>query len=158
MIYCFDIDGVLADKTTIQKLDCTKEADRLQFEKAVPGLPARESFIYLVNLIGSTRKEFVGLKVFNLVSGIFFLTSREETLREKTNKWLFDNGVYVNYDLFMRPTGNNDTCPKLKVAMLKALIREYPGQKIMFFDDNPITCFAVKKQLEKYGVSICEVL
>ncbi|MBQ4493318.1 MAG: hypothetical protein II972_01780 [Elusimicrobiaceae bacterium] len=140
MIYCFDIDGVLADKTSIQKLDCTKPEERAEFEKAVPSLPARKNFINLVNKLGA----------------VCFLTSRTENLRGRTNKWLLENGVNVEYELFMRPIGNTDKCQVLKVAMLKQIIATW--NSIMFFDDNPFTCMAVQKQLGKYGVSVCEVL
>lgn len=140
MIYCFDIDGVLADKTSIQKLDCTKETDKLKFEEAVPGLPVRENFVEFVNNLG----------------GVYFLTSREETLRGRTNKWLLENGVNIDYELFMRPIGNKDKCSVLKVAMLEKIL--YPGAKVMFFDDSPFTCMAVQKKLGKCGVSVCEVL
>lgn len=146
MIYCFDIDGVLADKTSIQKLDCTKEADRFRFEKAVPDLPVRENFVCLVNDLGS------------VLGGVFFLTSRAENLRGITNKWLLDNGVKVRYELYMRPLDNNEKCQDLKINMIKTLMKTFEGSSIMYFDDNPFTCLAVQKKLGKFGVSVCEVL
>ena len=142
MIYCFDIDGVLADKKSIEKLDCTKTSQREAFEKAVPGLPARKNFIELVNKIGF----------------VYFLTSRAENLRGRTNKWLFENGVKAEYELLMRPLENDDTCRVLKIKMLESLLSVFDKTPIMFFDDNPFTCLSVEKQLGKYGVSVCEVL
>lgn len=141
MIYCFDIDGVMADKTSVQHLDCTKSAQREEFEKAVPGLPVRRNFFELVNKLGR----------------VCFLTSRTENLRGRTNKWLLDNGVMAEYELFMRPEGNNDTCRVLKLAMLEVILQE-EKQNIMFFDDNPFTCLTVEKKLGNKGVSVCEVL
>ena len=142
MIYCFDIDGVLADKTSIQKLDCTKPEERAEFEKAVPSLPARKNFINLVNKLGA----------------VCFLTSRTENLRGRTNKWLLENGVQAEYELLMRPVGNDDTCRVLKIKMLGQLLNVFEKTPIIFFDDKLFTCLAVQKKLGKFGVSVCEVL
>ena len=78
-----------------------------------------------------------------------------DNLKQQITRYLC---LYPHAGMMLKLTIVDPPSVETVVAMLKALIREYPGQKIMFFDDNPITCFAVKKQLEKYGVSVCEVL
>ena len=105
-----DIDGTLAIRAKGEKFDKAKILD------------------YKVNLSLTVIQNAISLKY-----PVFIFTSRDESLRKDTEKWLKDNNVKYE-KLFMRAIGDNREDTLVKEDMYKLIYDEYGA--IGVFEDR----------------------
>lgn len=143
MIAIFDIDGVLADKTPIQKLNCQDPMQRAEFERAVPTLAPRPQMVELIKILAVAK---VSIALF---------TSRSTNIKEETKKWLEEQDIC--YDaLFMRAQGDNRSCTEVKKEYFAKFLLSFKDEKILVFEDNPVTAMMFKKKSSQLAI-VCEV-
>jgi hypothetical protein len=83
------------------------------------------------------------------IDRLFFVTGRNEGLREVTEKWLLDHGFYYD-QVFMRALGNRSMPSKCKEEIVRKEIfhkDEFRNAQIIVIDDDP---FALD-MYAKYG-------
>ena len=66
---------------------------------------------------------FQALRDYKKEAYFFLLTGRDEYCRDKTEKWLKDNGI-VYHELFMRPAGSKELDTAVKVSMYNTHIKD----------------------------------
>jgi phosphoglycolate phosphatase-like HAD superfamily hydrolase len=136
----FDIDGTLADASHRAHLIDTPTPNWAEFLKP--------ELVLLDDPIPDAQRVFNKLmNTHNVYGKVWFLTGRNESLREVTLKWLYDHFI-KNYsvnigpsNLIMRPIGNMDKPTVYKKAELVKLNNQNPFKDMLHgclaFDDDP---------------------
>lgn len=131
----FDIDGTLSDPS--HRLHYLENKDWDSFYNACDNDPPVKHLIYLVQELNKDHC-------------IYIFTGRPERTREKTQKWLLDNGV--NYDkLFMRKDDDHRPDYEIKAEMLEALSLpiwfavDDRDQVVNMYRDKGILCLQCKE-------------
>jgi len=142
MIAIFDIDGVLADNSYTQRLDCTKPAQAAKFAREIETVKPLVSGVVLIKAIAEA-----GYKVF-------IMTARSAELRLITENWLDDN-LLPRENVFMRPLGNQDTPAALKEKQLHELAARFlPAdlsvENIIAFEDDK----TVAEMYNRHGIKV----
>lgn len=121
---CFDMDGTLADVSSIRHLVAKGEAERNfdEFHRRSVDCPP----IRWVRQAAREAKT-MGFTVIQV-------TARQEKYRPHTSWWLADNRVPSD-GLFMRTDGDFRPDHEVKRDMLNNLLRAYDIRKA--YDDNP---------------------
>lgn len=132
--YIFDIDSTLALRT----INGRSPFDWNRVDEDVINPPM--------------HRIYQALRMQDDTTSFFIFTGRDEYCREKTEKWLNDNG-YMNNGIFMRPEGNKDRDTDIKMKHYRDSIQgKY--EVICVFEDRArcvelyrnhlkLTCFSV---------------
>ncbi len=113
-----DVDGTLAYKC---------DRDIFDYSKVEGDIPNND-LIYLLGCIESTEHY--------LAPHVFILTGREDSSREHTEKWLYDNDIVFD-ELVMRKTGDRRADTIVKDEMYKEYI-EGKYNIVGVFEDRPV--------------------
>ena len=79
------------------------------------------------------------INAFIDTANIYMLTSRPESNRRQTERWLRHQGIYYD-DIYMRPNGNREHAWKLKPKMLKNVVNGDYSKIICVFEDDEKVC------------------
>lgn len=136
IVYVFDIDGTLLDPGDyFTKNPFPKEGKRGQ-KKYDAWLNKAEKYLNKYGTPIPGMSDLVNL--LSLCKDVYYLTSKQEYLRDSTLNWLYVHGfpfyTLSNY-LVMRPKYELRSYGAFKTMILKELEKKY--NTIVMFDDDP---------------------
>lgn len=151
-----DLDGVIADSTERFKLAegakqeylKSNEALRDGFSKDKKAIDLYWRTAFTPELVALDTQiegaiDALATLAFNGY-GVIILTSRPESMREATRRWLFEQGYPVGAPLVMKaPAFQYTKTTVWKAGMVESLARLYSASTILFVDDEEVNCEAV---------------
>lgn len=153
-----DIDGVLADSTArFAKAEEAKQhyiettsndlyqADMREATSVYWQTAFTPSLVWLDTLIDGTKQ---ALEQIGNYAGYdyYFLTSRPESMREETMKWLFHHLAYdSDASLIMKPASQQFVkTVTWKSGVVELLVRLFGVEELCFVDDEQAHCDAIE--------------
>src|SRR5580693_706300 len=124
-IVIFDIDGTLADLR--HRLHYVKNGGRNWDE--------------FFASVGEDRPIWPMIELFHALASeyrIIIVSGRNETIREATEKWLWEHNITAYAGLYMRPKGDHRQDYIVKKEILAIIRKDFPHAEISFVvDDRP---------------------
>jgi hypothetical protein len=131
MIFISDIDGTVADNRHRNWI----------IDGPNPDWPHYISPDQLIKDSPFPAAQHVIARIGAVTEGMFFLTARNDTLRDVTSRWLGEHywcpDHWLGEHLIMKPVGNDETATQYKHRALKNLKAFYPGRYFVAADDDP---------------------
>lgn len=168
-IAIIDLDGVVADSTArFAKAEEAKAAwlaqhreqyaDTIVTEKRATELywqtALSPEWVHLDTLIDGVPQAIEQIETDCGYYPVIFLTSRPETMREATEEWLFQHGLYGASDdhkLLMKPTSQQFVkTTTWKAGVVQMLASLYDAKTILVIDDE----VANHEELSKHASSL----
>lgn len=130
-----DIDGVLVDAQPLYE----------KVDNEISGEVGAEHHKLYDSIAEQAKLATAGIRLvkilwFNGQHRMFFITSRSETIREKTLQLLYDNGMFIDQEqLLMRIEPYEVPSQDVKRRQIKS-IRDMGYRPILMIDDSTVNC------------------
>lgn len=124
MIVVFDIDGTLAKIDHRLHHIKKKPKDWASFDSSISEDEVNEPVASVLRAM------------FDAKHTILLASGRNERSRDRTERWLLDNGLNLHDELYMRPKMDYRCDSIVKKEILDQIIIDY-GKPDMVFDDRP---------------------